>query len=104
VTTTIPLTGCQDWYLRACDEEWDAAPGVHIDPAEAGWAVTVDLADAGLVGRTYPELTITRTADDWLHAWTDGRQFHADCGPLSLTEAIKTYLAWAGPSSAQRSL
>ena len=26
----------------------------------------------------------------------DGREVHVDCGTLSLTEAIKTYLAWAG--------
>lgn len=96
MTTRVPLTGLQDWYLRSCDEEWESTPGVHIDPLDAGWAVRVDLADAGLIGRDCPEITINRTADDWLHAWADQREFHVDCGPLTLTEAIKTYLAWAG--------
>ena len=96
MTPQAPLAGLQDWYLRACDGEWDAAPGVHIDPLEAGWAMRVDLAEAGLIGRDCPDFRVDRTADDWLHAWVDDREFHVDCGTLSLTEAIKTYLAWAG--------
>ncbi len=91
-----PLTGLQDWYLCACDGEWDRAPGLRIDPLEAGWALHVDLERVGLIGRDCPEITINRTADDWLHAWVDGHEFHVDCGPITLTEAIKTYLAWAG--------
>lgn len=104
--TPAPLTGLQDWYLCDCDGEWpqaaivadpgDACQGLHIDPREAGWALHVDLEDAGLTGRDCDEITIRRTSDDWLHAWVQDGEFHVDCGPLTLTEAIKTYLAFAG--------
>lgn len=93
--TTLPLTGLQDWYLRACDGELDASPGVHLDACDQGWALTVDLDRAGLADRRCPDVEIRRTGDDWIHTWSDGEAFHADCGPLSLTEAIKRYLDWA---------
>lgn len=92
-----PNLGLQDWYLQARDGELAGTPGVRIDPLNTGWAVRVSLGDAAdLVGRECPEITIKRTADDWLHVWREGADWRADCGPISLTETIKTYLAWAG--------
>ena len=92
----LPHPGLQDWYLQARDGELAGTPGVRIDPLGVGWAVRVNLGSAELACRDCPEITITRTTDDWLHVWRDDASWRADCGPLSLTEAIKTYLAWAG--------
>lgn len=94
----LPHLGLQDWYLQARDGELAGTPNVRIDPLNTGWAVRVGLADEALACRDCPEFTIQRTTDDWLHVWREGRDWRADCGPLTLTEAIKTYLAWAdGP-------
>lgn len=96
MASPAPHIGLQDWYLQARDGELAGAPNVRIDPLNAGWAVRVNLGSEELAGRACPEITIQRTTDDWLHVWRDGADWRADCGPLTLTEAIKTYLAWAG--------
>lgn len=100
MASPLPHLGLQDWYLQARDGELAGAPGVRIDPLNTGWTVRVSLGDPDLACRTCEEITINRTADDWLHVWRDGQDWCADCGPLTLTEAIKTYLAWAGRAAA----
>lgn len=96
MAATLPFTGLQDWYLTRTDGELAPTYDIRIDTLdEPGWRVEVALDGTGLAGRPLDELAIQRTDSDWIHAWTDEHTLHIDCGPLNLTEAIKTFTAWA---------
>lgn len=96
MSATLPFTGLQDWYLRRTDGELEPEYRIQIDTLdEPGWRLSIPLAGTALAGKQVPELTVERTGSDWLHAWADDRELHIDCGPLNLTEAIKTFTAWA---------
>lgn len=96
MAATLPFIGLQDWYLKRTDGELAPTWDIQIDTLdEPGWSVSVPIDGTELAGKQLPEVAIERTQSDWIHAWTDGHAVHIDCGPLNLTEAIKTFMAWA---------
>ncbi len=96
MAATLPFTGLQDWYLRRTDGELAPTYDIQIDTLdEPGWRLEIKLDGTQLAGRDLPEIAIERTASDWIHAWSDDHALHIDCGPLNLTEAIKTFTGWA---------
>lgn len=96
MSATLPFTGLQDWYLRGSDGELEPTYDIQIDTLEEpGWSLCIQLDGTALAGRALPEMAIERTQSDWIHAWTDDHALHIDCGPLNLTEAIKTFTSWA---------
>jgi Immunity protein 53 len=105
MSALLPFTGLQDWYLRGSDGELGPTYDIQIDTLdEPGWRLEIVLDGTDLAGRDLDELAIERTQSDWIHAWRDDHALHIDCGPLNLTEAIKTFSAWAqeplgGPSA-----
>lgn len=75
-----------------------SAPEFAIEIAtldEPGWSLVINLGGTPLASRPHHEVTIERGTHDWLHAWVDDHEFHVDCGPGNLTEAIGTFTAWA---------
>jgi len=37
---------------------------------------------------------VERSEHDWIHAWVEGGEFHAACGPLNLGEALHAFRQW----------
>ena len=103
MAATLPFTGLQDWYLRGSDGELGRTYDIQIETLEEpGWSLSIVLDGTMLAERALPELAIERTQSDWIHAWKDEHAIHIDCGPLNLTEAIKTFTAWAEDGSGRR--
>lgn len=75
-----------------------STPELAIEVAtldEPGWSLVIDLRGTPLASRPHREFTIERGGHNWLHAWVDSHEFHIDCGPGNLTEAINTFTSWA---------
>jgi hypothetical protein len=99
---TLPFAGLQDWYLRGSDGELEPTYDIQIDTLdEPGWRLEIALDGTELQGAPIADQTIERTQSDWIHAWADDHALHIDCGPLNLTEAIKTFSRWAAGEPAR---
>jgi hypothetical protein len=59
--------------------------------------VKIPLNGTDLEERPFDRLEVERSEDDWLHAWIEGGRWNAACGPLNLSEALGTFLAWSSP-------
>jgi hypothetical protein len=71
--------------------------GISIETLDnPGWMVTVALADTALETQPFERVEIDRTETDWLRAWVEDEKWHAACGPLNLTEALKTFFLFSG--------
>lgn len=94
MTALLPFAGLQQVH-RTGGAELAIEIGTLDEP---GWSVVIDLDGTPLATRALREVTIERGPEDWLHAWVDDREFHVDCGPKNLTEAIDTFTSWADTS------
>jgi hypothetical protein len=93
-----PLARLQQWYADQCDGDWEHREGIEIGTLDnPGWSVRISLGGTELAGRPFEQLRADRTKDDWLQAWIETGTWNAACGPLSLGEAVDTFLAWAAP-------
>ena len=95
--STLPFAGLRQRQPPHGHEP--LAPIVEIEiatlPEEPGWRLCIDLEGTPLKARTPLDVTIERAPEDWLHAWTQDREFHVDCGPGNLTEAVDAFTDWA---------
>jgi hypothetical protein len=91
------LSRLEEWYRSQCNGDWEHGEGVEIGTLDnPGWRIQISLADTDLQSRAFDRIKIERSADDWLHAWVEEDAWNAAAGPLNLTEALATFLSWAG--------
>jgi hypothetical protein len=90
------LDWLQNWYADQCNEDWEHEWGVKIATLDnPGWSVTIDLEETNLEERNLPRQDVNRSTHDWVSVWTAEKNFHAACGPGSLTEALTLFRTWA---------
>jgi hypothetical protein len=90
------LERLERWYRSQCNGDWEHGEGVEITTLDnPGWSIRISLADTDLQTRALERIEIDRSEDDWLRAWVDDDVWNAATGPLNLTEALGTFLAWA---------
>ncbi len=92
------LSRLQQWYRHQCDGDWEHGYGIRIETLDnPGWRVTIDLTGTVLEARRFERVTHQDPIDEhqWIHAWTEDRQFHGACGPDDLLSLIELFLRWA---------
>lgn len=90
------LTQLGVWYSAQTDGDWEHQHGVTIETIDnPGWSLRVELCGTGISTRELARVERHGDDADWLVVWRDDDAFHAACGPLNLTEAVTTFLAWA---------
>ncbi|MGW7050641.1 immunity 53 family protein [Streptomyces sp. NPDC054887] len=98
------LDWLQGWYSGQCDGDWEHEWGIRIETLDnPGWLVTVDLEGTPLDELEYPEQSVERGPDDWVHTRVADRRFCGACGPGNLTEVLTAFRKWteALPGSAR---
>ncbi|MDX3352534.1 immunity 53 family protein [Streptomyces sp. ME01-24h] len=90
------LNWLQNWYGQQCDGDWEHEWGARIATLDnPGWTIEIDLGETDLEGRDYHLQKIDRSTQDWVHAWTAEKTFHAAGGPGNLSEALTLFRTWA---------
>ncbi len=89
------LKRLERWYRSQCDGDWEHSEGVEITTLDnPGWSIRISLVDTDLQSRPFEAIKIDRGEDDWLQVWIEDDVWNAAAGPLNLTEALDTFLAW----------
>ncbi|MFD3557186.1 immunity 53 family protein [Streptomyces goshikiensis] len=92
----IPFKFLQDWYVSACDGDWEHSYGIRIETTDnPGWMLVVDLEGTPLRGRVY-EKEDSSVDGSWVSVRSDGNEFVAACDPHSLDSAINSFIEFAG--------
>lgn len=93
----------EQWYQAQCDGDWEHEWGVRIATLDnPGWTVRIDLEETTLSDRPYVRTDIQRSHSDWVTAKVSDDVFHASCGPLNLSEALRLFREWATSVSQER--
>lgn len=84
------------WYVSHCDGVWEHQYGIRIETLDnPGWRVEVDLSGTPLLLVDYKELTVERTATNWVKCRVKGGKFEGFGGPENLKELVQLFLKWA---------
>ena len=59
-----------------------------------GWHLKINLNETKVENNVLERTRIDRGEKDWIMYWVEKRVFHAACGPLNLSEAIKIFVDW----------
>ncbi len=93
VETSISLL--EKWYLSQCNGDWEHSWGVGIETLDnPGWRLKIDLNETSAENRILERTKIDRGERDWIMYGVEKKVFHAACGPLNLSEAIKIFIDW----------
>jgi len=94
---TDELARLQGWYRAQCDGDWEHQFGIQIGTLDnPGWLVDIDLEDTALEGKSFAEVSIDRSDDDWMRCKVDGLVFKGRGGADNLHEIFRVFLDWAG--------
>jgi hypothetical protein len=92
---STPLEWLQQWYLAQCDGEWEHHEGVTIESLDnPGWRIRISVKGTPVEGHPYERTIDERTEQDWIHAWLEGGEWLAGCGPLNLGEVVNLFRTW----------
>lgn len=84
------------WYVRQCVNDWHEDRGVKIDTLDnPGWSLRIDLNGTSLHQKSFQEVRIERSENDWVVARRNGDSFEALGGPENLNDMIESFLDWA---------
>lgn len=84
------------WYVRQCVNDWHEDRGVKIDTLDnPGWSLRIDLNGTSLHQKSFQEVRIERSENDWVVARRNGDSFEAFGGPENLNDMIESFLDWA---------
>jgi hypothetical protein len=90
-----PISLLEKWYLQRCNGDWEHSWGVEIETLDnPGWHLRINLSETRAENRVLERTRIDRGEKDWMMYWVEKKVFHAACGPLNLTEAIKFFVDW----------
>ena len=90
------ISKIQDWYHSNCNGEWEHDFGVNIGTLDnPGWSVEIDLSGTPLQNKSFNEIKLNRTDDNWIHCWVENKKFNAACGPRNLDEALEIFINWS---------
>ena len=98
------LDWLMNWYVRACNGDWEHTYGIKIDTLDnPGWLLEIDLKETPLEGLTFEsrhgepaaDLQEWRELGSWWTAKANGRHFTSACGPTDLEHVIKVFRKWA---------
>ena len=87
----------QDWYLKACDGDWEHQYGISISSLDnPGWFLKVELKGTYLEEILFQEVKIQRDQEDnWLTCRLENGSFCGYGGPSNLEEILVIFLDWA---------
>ena len=90
------LVWLQEWYVNQCNGDWEHQWGVTVESLDnPGWTLSIDLRGTNLEGRIFQDLSIERTAVDWVNCRIEKQTFKGAGGPRNLTELIAGFRRWA---------
>jgi len=97
---TSALQRLQDWFVRACDGEWEHGCGVRIDTLDnPGWSIDIVLGDRACGRTAFTPMRLDRSPQDWLDCRVEEDTFLGRGGPSNLEEIIDIFLRWTGGGS-----
>ena len=95
VPVETPISLLEKWYFERCNGDWEHSWGVKIETLDnPGWRLRINLNETRAENRVLERTRIDRSENDWMMYWVEERVFHAACGPLNLSEAIKVFIGW----------
>ncbi len=87
----------QEWFATHCDGNWEHQYGLKIETLDnPGWSFEVDLHETDLDGKSFEEVDVTRSEEDWVECRVRKNRFEGYCGLRNLKELIEVFLKWAG--------
>ena len=90
------LEWLQDFYLSACDGDWEDGVGYTIATLDnPGWSIDFDLENTALEDRPFKPVRIERSEHDWVQCRVDPKLFQGRGGPKNLTELLTIFRDWA---------
>lgn len=90
------LERLQEWYSFQCDGDWEHYCGISIDNLDnPGWMVTIDLQETEVENKSFQEVKVERSENDWIICRVEDNKFKGDGGPRNLAEVLETFLNWA---------
>ena len=86
----------QRWFESQCDDDWEHGNGIRIETLDnPGWFIRIYLEGTDVASKPFTAVEIDRTDEDWLRLWIEDEVWTAATGPLNLSEALASFLAWA---------
>lgn len=89
------LSRIEQWYASQCDGSREHQYGLRIETIDnPGWRVHIDLSGTKLHHCTFDEMSIDRTAANWLRCRIGDGKFEGFGGPENLKELLLVFLDW----------
>lgn len=95
------LKWIQQWYFEQCDDDWENQFGICIETLDnPGWSVKVSLENTDVKDKTFENINIERTENDWIHCKIEydkegnDTHFFGNGGPMNLGEILDVFKLW----------
>ena len=90
------LQWTQEWYSNNCDGDWEHNQNIIITTIDnPGWSITIDLFGTVLSDKTFHEVFIEESSNNWFCCRVVEGKFLGDCGPQNLLNVIQIFRNWA---------
>lgn len=89
-----------EWYHSQCDGDWEHGNGIQIGTIDnPGWYIKICLEETPLQCRSFNEVKIDRTEDDWMRCFIKNGIFEGIGGSFNLPEILRVFRDWAEPKN-----
>lgn len=83
------------WYQNQCVNDWHEDHQIRIGTLDnPGWSLKIDLEGTALHKKSFEEINIERSNENWIVARKADATFEAFGDPKALDAMIKIFLDW----------
>lgn len=94
------LEWLQSWFARRANGDWEHRFGIKIETLDnPGWRVTIDLSGTALASKSFTDVRVDNSENNWITCRVAERKFEAFCDPGRLAEALEVFRSWASEKS-----
>ena len=89
------ISWLQDWYYQYCDGDWEHNENINIRTIDnPGWRLTIDLEGTHHENKSFQNLKIEKSTDDWYRCFLRDGKFEGAGGPSNLIDILSTFREW----------
>lgn len=86
----------QNWYVSQYDNDWEHQYGISIDTLDnPGWKVTIDLIGTELEKKTFSQIDMEESENNWMQCEVTDGKFKGAGGPKNLGDIFEVFLNWS---------
>ena len=98
--TTNNLIWLLKWYYKQCGEKWDNGDrlngkGIQINTMDnPGWGLKINLEKAKMQNKSFEEINIERSEQDWICCFVKDGMFRGYGGLTNFPEILQIFRNW----------